>query len=115
MKDDRFYLQTILAMIGRIEQATSDKTQFFDSVLHQDATLRNLHTMTETTQRLSDELKAEHSDIEWRLLSAFRNVLVHDYLGIDIQLIWRVAHQDVPRLKKQIEQILQKMSQHGAE
>ena len=107
MKDDRFYLQTIIEMIGRIEQATADKDVFFDSVLHQDATLRNLHTMTETTQRLSDDIKTAYPDIEWRTLSAFRNVLVHDYLGIDIQLIWRVANQDVPRLKQDIMHILQ--------
>jgi uncharacterized protein with HEPN domain len=53
----------------------------------QDAVLRNLQTMTESTQRLSDALKAAHPDVEWRRIIAFRNVLVHDYLGIDLERI----------------------------
>jgi len=54
--------------------------------------------MTETTQRLSTNLKAQYPDVEWTMLSAFRNVLVHDYLGIDVKLIWTVATHDVPEL-----------------
>lgn len=79
---------------------------FMTSHLHQDAVLRNLHTLTESTQRLSEELKAEHSEIEWRNISAFRNVLVHDYLGIDNDRIWQIVSEDVPRLKKSIIRII---------
>ena len=107
IKDDRFYLQTILDMIARIDRATSDgETLFLSSDLHQDAVLRNLHTITETTQRLSDDLKNSHDEIEWRKLSAFRNVVVHDYLGIDIGLIWSIVVNDIPALEQQIKEIL---------
>lgn len=79
MKSDATYLHHMLGMIGRIESATSDgRESFLKSQLHQDAVLRNLHTLTETTQRLSADLKAAHSEIEWKKLAAFRNVLVHD-------------------------------------
>jgi uncharacterized protein with HEPN domain len=83
-------------------QATAGgKAAFVASTLHQDAVLRNLHTMTETTQRISAELKAAHPEIEWATLSAFRNVLVHDYLGIDIEVVWAVVTKDLPDFKHQ--------------
>ncbi len=107
MKSDGAYLRYIIETIGRIESAISGgKAAFLASSIHQDAVLRNLHTMTETTQRLSTELRANHPEVEWAELSAFRNVLVHDYLGIDIDLIWRVVSMDVPKFKEQVTQML---------
>ncbi len=106
MKSDKIYLQHILEMISRIEKATDEgKGAFLGSELHQDAVLRNLHTMTETTQRVSSELKDAHPEIEWKMLSAFRNVLVHDYLGIDLELVWTVVSRDLPEFKLQVTKI----------
>ena len=80
MKSDRALLLHILEMIDRVETATSEgKDAFLASHLHQDAVLRNLHTMTETTQWLSADLKSSHPEVDWATLAAFRNVLVHDY------------------------------------
>lgn len=56
----------------------------------QDAVLRHLQTMTESTQRLSEALEDRHPEVEWRRIIAFRNVLVHDYLGIDLERIWEI-------------------------
>jgi len=107
VKSDKAYLQHILDMIGRIESATdAGKDAFVGSQLHQDAVLRNLHTMTETTQRLSAGLKSANSKVEWATLAAFRNVLVHDYLGIDIDLVWTVVTRDIPEFKGKISVIL---------
>ena len=111
MKSDATFLHHILDMIGRIELATSDgRESFLSSQLHQDAVLRNLHTLTETTQRLSADLKAAHPTIEWKKLAAFRNVLVHDYLGIDIELVWAVVSQDIPEFKEQVSGILKEIN-----
>ncbi|MBK9776701.1 MAG: DUF86 domain-containing protein [bacterium] len=94
-------------MIDRIEMATAaGKAAFFESVVHQDAVLRNLHTLTETTQRLSADLKLSHAEIDWAALAAFRNVVVHDYLGIDIELVWAVVTQDVPDLRIKVTKLL---------
>jgi len=107
LKSDKTYLQYILEIIARIESATSaGKDAFIGSDLHQDAVLRNLHTMTETTQRLSADLKESNPEIEWATLAAFRNVLVHDYLGIDIEVVWAVVTQDIPDFKGKISKIL---------
>jgi uncharacterized protein with HEPN domain len=73
----------------------------------QDAVLRNLQTMTESTRRLSESLKAAHPEVEWARIAAFRNVLVHDYLGIDLERVWEIIQNDVPRLKGAVVKILQ--------
>jgi uncharacterized protein with HEPN domain len=107
MKSDRVYLHHILDMIKRVESATCEgKSSFLASQLHQDAILRNLHTRTETTRRLSDDLKSEHPEVDWAKLATFRNVLFHDYLGIDQELVWTVVTRDVPALKTKVTKIL---------
>ena len=78
----------------------------------QDATIRRLQTLAESTQRLSDELKAEATEIDWRGISGLRNILVHDYLGgIDLDIIWDVIKRDLPELKAQIEAILRELKE----
>jgi uncharacterized protein with HEPN domain len=107
MKDDRVYLLHILECMRRIEEDTADgKDAFLASHTLQDAVLRNLQTMAESTQRLSETAKEGHPEIEWARVAAFRNVLVHDYLGIDVDRIWEIARRDVPELKVGILAIL---------
>ena len=108
MKDDAVYLKHILECVRRIEETTSEGyKQFMSSHMHQDAVLRNPKTLAESTQQLSDELKSQYTSVEWRSISAFRNVLAHDYLGIDLDEIWKIVQEDVPRLKETIDQILE--------
>lgn len=65
--------------------------------------------MAESTQRLSDDLKTSTIDIDWRALSGFRNVLVHDYLdGIDLNRIWDIVENYLPDLKQAVEAIANK-------
>ena len=63
--------------------------------------------LTESTQRVSTSLKAEHPEVDWSSLSAFRNVVVHNYLGVDLTQIWDIVEQDLFVLKSQIQFILQ--------
>ena len=103
MKDDAAYLRHILECIRRIEEnvaAGSDRFMAYHAL--QDPVLRNLQTMAEATQRLSDALKATQPEVEWQRIVAFRNVLVHDYLGIDLERIWEIVHRDVPDLKRAV-------------
>lgn len=75
-------------MIERSEDvAGTGKEAFLDSLFHQDAALRNLPTLTETTQRRSTGLKSAHPQVEWVTSTDFWNVLVHDHAGIDIELV----------------------------
>jgi len=108
MKDDRLYLIHIKESIERIEEYTRDgKEAFFADHKAQDAVLRNLHRLTEATQRISPDLKYKHPQVDWRTISAFRNVVVHDYLGVDLARIWDVVEKDLPDLKQNITEILE--------
>ena len=103
MKPDRAYLLHIMECVRRVEENTSEgREHFLRTHTLQDAVLRNLQTMSEATQRLSEELKEKHSDVDWRRIAAFRNVLVHDYLGIDLERVWQITQQDLQHLKRAI-------------
>ncbi len=103
MKDDTVYLRHIEDCIRRIEENVSEgRDRFMTSHTLQDAVLRNLQTLAESTQHLSDDLKETHPEVEWLRISAFRNVLVHDYLGIDIERVWEITQRDIPQLKQAI-------------
>ena len=82
MSTDRLYLIHILECIERIEQYTASGYRSFQRTkMIQDAVLRNLHTLTESTQQLSEAAKDAHPEMDWQGISRFRNVVVHDYLG----------------------------------
>ena len=107
MKDPRLYLLHITECIRKVEDYTSGgKESFLADTKTQDAVLRNLQTMAESTQRLPEDLKAMHPDVPWRAISGFRNLLVHDYLGVSLLTVWDVSQQDLPGLKKAVEAML---------
>ena len=76
----------------------ADRARFEASRLVQDAVIRNLQTLAESSQRLSSEIKGTEPQIPWRELSGFRNVIVHGYLGVDLAAVWLVVAQDLPAL-----------------
>ena len=101
MKSEQVYLVHIRECIARIEQYTREgKESFFQSTMIQDAVSRNLQVLAESTTHLSKEFLARFSQVDWRAVAAFRNVLVHDYLGLDTNEIWDVVERDLPVLKR---------------
>ncbi len=112
MKDDHLYLVHINECVDYIQQYIADgREAFLRDRKTQDAVLRNLHTLSESVQRLSDPLKTRHPTTDWRAIMAFRNVVVHDYLGIDLNEIWDIVERDLPVLKAQITMILTELDQ----
>ncbi|KPQ39185.1 MAG: hypothetical protein HLUCCO16_09085 [Phormidium sp. OSCR] len=106
--DDRVYLTYILECADRIRDYTHNgNAAFMESSLVQDAVLRRLQTMAESTQRLSDGLKEQAPEVDWRALSGFRNVLVHDYLGgIDLGQVWDAVVLYLPRLEAAVRKLI---------
>ncbi len=106
---DTILVEHMLDCIGRIQKYTQGGRQkFFDSELVQDAVIRNLQTMAESSQRLSEECKEIRPDIDWRAIAGFRNILVHDYLGLDLKLIWLVVENELPSLQNALEEMKDK-------
>lgn len=105
-KSWQVYAEHILDAIGKIQriQQRGDLTQ--DDVLY-DATLRNLQTLSEATQRLPDELKQLYPAVPWRQISGFRNILVHNYLGdIDARTVHAVVQQHLSPLEAAVRAML---------
>jgi uncharacterized protein with HEPN domain len=100
------YALHILDAISKIQRITARGDVCEDEVLY-DAALRNLQTLSEATQRLPEVLKQRHSDIPWREISGFRNILVHDYLGtIDPLVVQRVISERIPALESAVRHML---------
>jgi len=109
VKDDRLYLIHIKECIERVIMYTKEgKDVFFADIKTQDAVMRNLQILAEYTQRLSDSLKELHPEVDWRNISGFRNVAVHEYLSIDVKRIWDIVEQDLPVLQERIEEIIER-------
>ncbi len=79
---------------------------FLETFHWQDAVIRNLEIIGEATKRLSTELKNMNPKIPWREIAGLRDVLIHDYMGVDVQVVWNVVTQDIPNLKSTVAQLL---------
>jgi uncharacterized protein with HEPN domain len=107
MKNDQIYLDHILECIRWIESFTAEgREAFFKDRKTQSAVLRELQTLAESTQRLSDEFKGQYPNIPWQNVAGFRNVIVHDYLGIKLQRIWEIIEVDLRLLKASLNQAI---------
>jgi uncharacterized protein with HEPN domain len=73
----------------------------------QDAVIRNLQVLAESTRRLSDSLKDGRPELDWRGIAGFRNVVVHGYLGVDLPAIWRIVERDISPLDSAIRAMLE--------
>ena len=114
MKDDNLYLMHIDESIRRIERYTEvGRDAFFTSTLIQDAVLRNLQTLGESARRISNELKLAHPDAEWSGVSGFRNVLVHDYMELNMERVWEAIVINLPAFKQVIVAILDEKGLSG--
>lgn len=106
-KDPKIYVEHMLGCIAAIDDYTQgDKSHFYQSRMAQDAVVRNLQVLAESSQRLPNDWKEAQSHIPWRDISGFRNILVHDYLGLDVDLIWSVIEQDIDSLRDALEKML---------
>jgi len=107
MKDDKVYLQNILECILKIENYTlSGEEDFMRSSLIQDGVIRNLEIIGEATKRISEQSKDLFPDVPWRQMAGLRDVLIHDYMGVDLRTVWNVVARELPRLKPQIKKLL---------
>lgn len=107
MKDDRVYLLHVRDAIQHIlDYTTAGKENFLADRKTQDAVVRNLEIIGEATKRVSASLKDAHPDISWKPIAGMRDKLVHDYFGVNLQLVWDVVERDLPVLKLKTAQLL---------
>ena len=108
MKSDAVYLKHILDAIQKIESYVSVGRETFMSTSHwQDAVIRQLEIIGEATKRVSPDLRNRYPQIPWKRIAGLRDILIHDYLGVDIAMVWQVTQIYLPELKHQIYAIIE--------
>jgi uncharacterized protein with HEPN domain len=106
-EEDALYLSHIDEAIRRIEDYSQEGREvFLHTPLIQDAVIRNFEIIGEATKNLSDELRAENSDIRWRQIAGLRDMLIHEYAKVNLPRVWSIVDQDLPLLKKRVGELL---------
>jgi len=103
-RDDSLYIQDILESIKAIEEYIEniDYNQFIENRMIYSATIRELEIIGEATGKISQETKEKYPNIDYRTIKNFRNVLAHEYFGVDMQIVWQIVTQKLSDLKEQI-------------
>ena len=111
-KDPRVYLAHILECIQKIERFTAEgKPRFLQEDMVQDAVIRNLEIIGEAAKRISEDYRAAHPEIPWRALAGLRDVLIHQYEGVELERVWVIVEKDLPPLKRAIAELLPPLDQ----
>ena len=103
-RDDSLYMRDILESITAIESYIKniDYNKFIENRMIYSATIRELEIIGEATGKISQETKEKYPDIDYRTIKDFRNVLAHEYFGVDMQFVWQIVTQKLSYLKEQI-------------
>lgn len=97
-------IEDILEAIAKIREYTEnfDRNRFVSSGMAADAVVRNLEIIGEAANRLPESFTSQQSKIEWRKIIGLRHRIVHDYFGVDLDIIWTIVRQDLPVFEAQI-------------
>jgi len=112
-RSDRLLLQDILGSIEKITVYIThmDYEAFEEDSRTVDAVIRNLEIIGEAAIRLSPELKTVNPGIEWRKIAGLRHRIVHAYFGVDLAIVWQILGHDIPKLRKELEEILKNIKE----
>jgi uncharacterized protein with HEPN domain len=103
------FLEDIQDAIGKIEKYTAGLSyeEFCSFEMAVDAVLRNLEVIGEAVKNISEQVRMRYPEVEWKEAVGFRNVLAHDYFGVDLESVWDTLQQNIPAFKKHIANVLE--------
>ena len=108
----KVYLDDIMESIIKIEGYMNKVLSYKDfkcNNLITDAVVRNLEIIGEATKNLPLDIKRRYRDIEWKKISGLRDILIHEYFGINLEIVWDVVTDKIPKLKSSIKKIIKEL------
>ncbi|MDH4078967.1 MAG: DUF86 domain-containing protein [Nitrospira sp.] len=107
-RDSRVYLDDILEATRKITSYTANlsKAAFLEDEKTFDAVVRNLEVIGEAVKKLPDELRAQHPTLEWKKMAGLRDILIHEYFGLDSEIVWDIVKNKVPTLNQEVRAML---------
>ena len=115
MRDYKLYLVDIKEAIEKIETFTKDLTfeNFVQDIKTVDAVIRNLEIVGEASKHVPKRIKERYSDIDWKAIIGMRNVVVHEYFGVNLEILWKTIRSRLPELRARIEELLRETEDKG--
>jgi len=107
-KDDTVYLKHILDAIGDIHAFVKgmNRESFLNNKAIRYAVVRSLEIIGEATKRVSKDFRNKNPDIPWADMAGMRDVLIHDYIDVDLEIVWKTASESIPILKALLEKLV---------
>jgi len=107
MSGNEAYLRHMMDAIRAIDEYTREgREQFFRDKRTQDAVIRNLEIIGEASKSLSKDLREQTRDLPWRRIAGMRDRLIHQYFGVDLELVWSAVERELPPLRRRVEVLL---------
>ena len=110
MKDFYFFLRHILDAIEDVKESIGDfsRKEFLENKDVREANIRRIEVIGEAVRNLSEDFKKRYSKVSWREIIGTRDKMIHHYFGVDLDIVWNIIKKDLPELKDNIEEILEK-------
>ena len=107
MKSDSIYIEHIQSSIQSIQEYISgmDLSTFMEDHKTQDAVVRQFEIIGEATKRISSVYREKHPEIPWADMAGMRDVLIHDYIDVNFEIVWKTATVDIPGIKQAISKL----------
>ena len=109
-RDFILFIKDILESIENIEDfvAGFSKEDFWDDKKTQDAVIRNIEIIGEAVKNIPEIIRQKYPNVEWKKIAGIRDILIHNYLGTDLEIVWGIIKNNLPKLKKEIKLIIKK-------